>query len=202
MNEQTMTITNIQVYPLLEPAGKTKAMARVILDDQLQLTGLRVVQGSNGLFLAYPNDPGYRGEDYRSLFYPVTKALREYIESEVLIKYRQIVEDENASQSTVLLAAQESGVLKGIRGGKDFLNMLSKYNSITDAEESISREIEESVKATALLKTKLKVLKNSKVLPRMISAVHKAYDNKFARLLDSQDKSEKTIARGLSKGAI
>jgi stage V sporulation protein G len=82
-------VTGVQVFPLSMPVGKTCAFARVMLADQLQLTGLRVVDGSNGLFVAYPNDPTYKGDDYRSLFYPTTKALREEIESKVLALYEE-----------------------------------------------------------------------------------------------------------------
>ena len=77
-------VTHVQVFPLKEPMGKTKGLARVVLNDQLQLTGLRVVDGSNGLFVGYPNDPSYKGEDYRSLFYPLSRELREHIEELVL----------------------------------------------------------------------------------------------------------------------
>jgi stage V sporulation protein G len=82
-----LPITNVQVYPLGEEQGKTAAFARVVLADQLQLTGLRVIRGSNGLFVAYPNDPTYKGEDYKSIYYPVTKELRDSIEAAVLMKF-------------------------------------------------------------------------------------------------------------------
>lgn len=85
----TLSVTAVQVYPLREPVGKTRAMARVVLADQLQLTGLRIVDGSNGLFVAYPNDPSYKGDDYRSLFYPLTRDLRDHIEGKVLEKYQE-----------------------------------------------------------------------------------------------------------------
>lgn len=83
-------VTTMQVYLMDNPMGKTKATARVMLNEQLQLTGLRVVEGSYGLFIAYPNDPSYKGEDYRSLFYPVTRELREHIEQAVLAKYHEL----------------------------------------------------------------------------------------------------------------
>jgi stage V sporulation protein G len=83
----TLEVTSVQVYRLKEPLGKTRALARVVLADQMQLTGLRVVDGANGLFVSYPNDPSYKGDDYRSLFYPVTRELREHIESAVLARY-------------------------------------------------------------------------------------------------------------------
>ena len=87
----TITVTAVQVYALREPMGKTLALARVMLSESLQLTGLRVVNGANGLFVSYPNDPSYRGDDYRSLYYPVTKSLRDHIESVVLAEYQKVV---------------------------------------------------------------------------------------------------------------
>lgn len=86
-----LKVTGIQVYPLREPMGKTRAMVRVVIEDQLQLTGMRIVDGSNGLFVGYPNDPSYKGDDFRSLFYPVTKDLRDHIESVVLKRYKEIL---------------------------------------------------------------------------------------------------------------
>lgn len=90
-------VTGIQVYPLKETVGKTRAMVRVVLGDQLQLTGMRIVDGANGLFVAYPNDPGYKGDDYRSLFYPVTKELREHVEQMVLAKFQEVIQGHSAA---------------------------------------------------------------------------------------------------------
>lgn len=87
----TLQITGCQVYPLKERLAKTRALVRVELNDQLQLTGIRVVDGVNGLFVAYPNSPDYKGDDYRSLFYPVTKELRDHIEFVVLAKYQEVL---------------------------------------------------------------------------------------------------------------
>lgn len=82
-----MQVTNLQVYPIREHSGRLRAYARVVLDNALQLTGLRVYDGNNGLFVSYPNDPNYRGDDYRQIFYPVTQELREHIEQKVLGEY-------------------------------------------------------------------------------------------------------------------
>ena len=97
---ECLKVTHSQVYPLTEPVGKTRALARVVLNDQLQLTGLRIVDGASGLFVSYPNDPSYKGDDYRSLFYPVTKALREHIEEEVLKSYQIAMGDVKATKPT------------------------------------------------------------------------------------------------------
>jgi len=84
-----LLVTGVQVFPLRETVGKTKALARVVLNEQLQMTGIRIVEGSNGLFVAYPNDPGYKGDDYRSLYYPLTRELRDHIETVLLEQFQQ-----------------------------------------------------------------------------------------------------------------
>jgi len=86
-----LTCTSVQVYPCKESSGKTKAFARATINDQLQLTGLRVVDGSNGFFVSYPLDPSYKGEDYHSIYYPINKELREHIEQCVLEKYQEVI---------------------------------------------------------------------------------------------------------------
>ena len=83
-----LPITLIQVFPLMETLGKTQGYARVVVADQLQLTGLRIIDGASGLFVAYPNNPHYKGDDY-TIFYPITKDLRDAIEEAVLIKFRE-----------------------------------------------------------------------------------------------------------------
>jgi stage V sporulation protein G len=84
-----LTITHVQVFPIKDAQGKTKALARVVVNEQLQLTGLRIMDGCNGLFVAYPNDPSFKGEEYRSIYYPLSKELREHIEHCVLEKFQE-----------------------------------------------------------------------------------------------------------------
>jgi len=89
---EVLKVTSVQIY-LHKGPGKTKAMARVTINDQLQLTGLRVVDGVNGFFVSYPLDPNYKGEEYHSIYYPINKELREHIEQVVLEKYQDVRED-------------------------------------------------------------------------------------------------------------
>jgi len=88
-----LAVTNVNVYPFKEgpTLGKTKAIASVVLNDQLQLTNLRVIDGANGLFVGYPNDPFYKGEDFRSIYFPVTRQCREHIENCILEKYQEAI---------------------------------------------------------------------------------------------------------------
>lgn len=89
-----LAVTNVQVFPFKGGAtlGKMKAMAmaRIVLNDQLVINSLRVMEGENGLFVGYPLDPFYKGEDLRSICFPVTRQLREHIENCVLEKYHEL----------------------------------------------------------------------------------------------------------------
>lgn len=88
-----LSVTNVQVFPFKEGAsmGHMKGMATVVLNDQLQIRGLRIMSGENGMFVGYPIDTFYKGEDYRTVCLPLTRQLREHIETCVLEKYNAVM---------------------------------------------------------------------------------------------------------------
>lgn len=88
-----LAVTHVQVFPFKEGLnlGSMKALATIVLNDQIQIRGLRVVDGQNGLFVSYPNDPFYKGDDFRSIILPITRQLREHIENCVLEKYQAAI---------------------------------------------------------------------------------------------------------------
>jgi len=69
---------------------KLQATADVVIDGQIGLTGLRVIEGINGLFVGYPTYPFYSGEDYVNIYFPVTKVCRKTIEDCVLREYKAV----------------------------------------------------------------------------------------------------------------
>lgn len=88
-----LAVTNVQVFPFKEGPmmGHMKGLATIVLNDQIQIRGLRVMEGENGLFVGYPIDTFYKGEDYRTVCLPITRQLREHIENCVLEKYQQAI---------------------------------------------------------------------------------------------------------------
>ena len=90
---ECLAITNVQVFPFKETAslGHMKGLAVVVFNDQLMLRGLRIMEGENGLFVGYPNDPFYKGEEFRHIAQPITRQLREHIEACVLEKYHAAI---------------------------------------------------------------------------------------------------------------
>ena len=83
-----LAVTQVQVFPFTEAMGHVKGIATVVLNDQLVLRGLRIMEGENGLFVGYPVDPFFKGEEIRSIYNPSTRLLREHIENCVLEKYQ------------------------------------------------------------------------------------------------------------------
>ena len=92
-----LEVTNVQVYPFKEDPfmGKMKGIANIVLNDQILIRGLRVMDGENGLFVGYPIDPFFKGEDLRCIAQPITRKLRENIENCILEKYKEISSQED-----------------------------------------------------------------------------------------------------------
>ncbi len=89
--ENQIKVTNVSVFNFNNEEGKLKGVARVVLGNAIQLTGLRIYEGSVDLFVSYPSDPYYKGEEYRQLFYPVSKELRDHIQEEILAEYHKVL---------------------------------------------------------------------------------------------------------------
>lgn len=88
-----MVVTAVQVFPFKEGAnlGHIKGLATVVLNDALTIRGLRIMDGENGMFVQYPVDPFYKGDEFRSIVFPMTRKLREHIENTVLEKYQSAI---------------------------------------------------------------------------------------------------------------
>ena len=87
-----LAVTAVKVFPFKDGAnlGHMKGCAQVTLNDQLVINGLRIMDGENGLYVAYPLDPFYKGEDLHLVCFPITRQLREHIENCVLEKYMYV----------------------------------------------------------------------------------------------------------------
>lgn len=95
MDQHKIEVTKVDVYPFNEGAyiGNVKAIANIVLNDQIQVRGLRVMDGENGLFVGYPVDPFYKGEGFRNIVFPITAELRHHIEKSVLEKYDEATKE-------------------------------------------------------------------------------------------------------------
>jgi len=71
------------------PWGKTQAMASVTFDGQFVVTGLKIVEGSNGLFVSMPSYRDKNGE-YKDTAFPLSKDFREEMTEAVLAEFGEV----------------------------------------------------------------------------------------------------------------
>ena len=143
-----LAVTSVQVYPFKEGpfTGKMLAKASIVLNDQLQVRGLRIMEGENGLFVGYPNDPFYKGEDFRSVCFPMTRQLREHIENCVLEKYQASLDPvdwkvrfrlDNDAIETVVTETDRHSAIETARA-----KLATRFGSVVDdAEVELAEEV-------------------------------------------------------------
>lgn len=96
-------ITNVSVYTLNDSNSKTVALATVTISDCLVLTGLKIVKGKKGMFVAMPqrklSKPDKNGNEYADIFFPVTHDFREELNNAILDEYDKKVDEEKNGRS-------------------------------------------------------------------------------------------------------
>ena len=89
VNNLTVTDINIFTVKNAQPESKLLAYAKVVINDALVITGIRVVNGNKGPFLGFPNTYNKETEESFDIAFPITSELREYITLEVLSEFQK-----------------------------------------------------------------------------------------------------------------
>ena len=80
-----MKVTNVNLKKV-EENGAVKAYATIILDDSLAIHNIRLIEGKERLFIAFPSYKD-KNEAYHDYVHPIVSELRKAIEKEILDKY-------------------------------------------------------------------------------------------------------------------
>jgi len=83
-----MKITDTKFFPIKAKDSKVKAFASVTLDKAICITGIRIIDGSKGLFISFPQQKG-SDEEYHDVVFPVTKEAREGFSKKILDAYKK-----------------------------------------------------------------------------------------------------------------
>ena len=83
-----MDVTEVRVFPVDEE--KLKAYVTITIDNCFVIRDLKVIKGSNGLFVAMPSKKRKDGT-FRDTAHPLNNETREMIESKVLAEYEREV---------------------------------------------------------------------------------------------------------------
>ena len=87
-----MQITDVRVRRI-EKEGKMKAIVSITLDNEFVIHDIKVIEGEKGLFIAMPSRKAADGE-YRDIAHPINSGTRERIQSTILTRYQQALEEE------------------------------------------------------------------------------------------------------------
>ena len=81
-----MEITDVKVY--IRDEAKLKAYATIVIDNCFIVRDLKVIQGSNGLFIAMPSRKRPDGT-YKDIAHPLNNETRQLIETKILDAYNK-----------------------------------------------------------------------------------------------------------------
>ena len=84
-----MTKLDVRVYPLTDQNNSTKAFASISVEDLIAIKGIRVVDGSKGLFVTMPQSRDQDG-NYHDIAFPLTADLRKAVNKAVLDEYQAV----------------------------------------------------------------------------------------------------------------
>ena len=87
-----MQITDVRVRKVAKER-KLKAVVSITFDDEFVVHDIKVIEGEKGLFIAMPSKKAMDGE-YRDIAHPINSGTRDRIQSTILEKYKQALEEE------------------------------------------------------------------------------------------------------------
>lgn len=73
---------------IIDDDSKMKGSASVIIDDCFKITGIKIIDGTNGLFLSMPSRKLKDGTN-RDIVYPINTETRELFNDVILSEYEK-----------------------------------------------------------------------------------------------------------------
>lgn len=84
-----MDITEVRIT--LRDEGRLRAFASITFDNWFVVRGLKIIESTNGTFVAMPSRKRGNGE-YQDIAHPISREAREWLESAVITAYREALE--------------------------------------------------------------------------------------------------------------
>lgn len=88
-----LNITDIRVRLVKKEDVKLKAVASITIDGCFVVHEVRVIEGTNGLFVAMPNRKTLDG-GYKDTAHPIDTPTREFVDKQVLEAYEKALKEE------------------------------------------------------------------------------------------------------------
>ena len=92
-----MQITDVRVRKVAKE-GKLKAVVSITMDDEFVVHDIKVIEGEKGLFIAMPSKKTADGE-YKDIAHPINSGTRERIQTLILEKYEEALNEETFEEA-------------------------------------------------------------------------------------------------------
>jgi stage V sporulation protein G len=130
------TSVSVKAFPLRDPKGSTLAFANITVDNLLEISSIRLVDGENGAFMAMPQSQDKNGE-FHDIVYPIMKGLRGEMENSLLDEFdktagRDRSADRNDFSDKLAEGAQKSAEYAYGKAGQPQATASKKSPSIGD----------------------------------------------------------------------
>ncbi len=86
-----MKITDVRIRKVAKE-GKMKAVVSITIDGEFVVHDIKVIEGEKGMFIAMPSRRASDGE-YRDIAHPISSVTRDCIQTTILEKYQEILEE-------------------------------------------------------------------------------------------------------------
>ena len=86
-----MNITDVRIRKV-DKEGKMKAVVSITIDNEFAVHDIKIIEGEKGMFIAMPSRKAADGE-YRDIAHPINTATRERLQSMILSKYQESLEE-------------------------------------------------------------------------------------------------------------
>lgn len=82
-----MKITDVRIR-LIDHEGRVRAVASITIEDEFVVHDIKVIEGTNGLFIAMPSRKSQNGE-FRDIAHPIAAETRTKIQDAILEAYNK-----------------------------------------------------------------------------------------------------------------
>ena len=117
--DQTIKLdVSAKVYPTKEPKqakGSILAFASADIGGCFAVTGIKIVEGKDGPFVAMPSQFG-RDKQHHDICFPTTSAMREALNTVVMDAYRGVLEQQATRAAQAVERLSERSAKPSLRG--------------------------------------------------------------------------------------
>jgi len=90
--EAFMKITDIRVR-MIKQESRMKAIVSITLDDSLAVHDIKIIEGQEKLFVAFPSRKT-PDDQFKDIVHPINAETRNYLETTILAKYEEVANEE------------------------------------------------------------------------------------------------------------